>query len=78
MDVKTFMTRVDEQVEQFEDMVDQLKHILKEKVGDLSAEGCYSISVGFNNHIGRKRTKIRIIAANPENLKYIKILKYLR
>ena len=57
-----FMARVAEQAERFEDMVEFLKPILKEKGGDFSVEERNLLSVGFKNLIGGKRTAIRTIA----------------
>jgi 14-3-3 protein epsilon len=69
---KIFMARVSEQAERFDDMVDFLKPILKEKGGDFSVEERNLLSVGFKNLIGRKRTAIRTIAAIEQNPKYAK------
>ena len=66
------MARVAEQAERFEDMVDFLKPILKEKGGDFSVEERNLLSVGFKNLIGGKRTAIRTIAAIEQNPKYAK------
>jgi hypothetical protein len=63
MEEKIFMARVAEQAERFEDMVDFLKPILKEKGGDFSVEERNLLSVGFKNLIGGKRTAIRTISA---------------
>ncbi len=66
------MARVAEQAERFDDMVDFLKPILKEKGGDFSVEERNLLSVGFKNLIGGKRTAIRTIAAIEQNPKYSK------
>jgi ribosomal protein S6 len=63
MEEKVFMVRVAEQAERFEDMVEFLRPILKEKGGDFSVEDRNLISVGFKNLIGGKRTAIRTITA---------------
>ena len=72
MEEKIFMARVAEQAERFDDMVDFLKPILKEKGGDFSVEERNLLSVGFKNLIGGKRTAIRTIAAIEQNPKYTK------
>lgn len=72
MEEKIFMARVAEQAERFDDMVDFLKPILKEKGGDFSVEERNLLSVGFKNLIGGKRTAIRTISAIEQNPKYAK------
>src|ERR1700733_5954145 len=72
MEEKIFMARVAEQAERFDDMVDFLKPILKEKGGDFSVEERNLFSVGFKNLIGGKRTAIRTISAIEQNPKYTK------
>jgi 14-3-3 protein epsilon len=72
MEEKIFMARVAEQAERFDDMVDFLRPILKEKGGDFSVEERNLLSVGFKNLIGGKRTAIRTITAIEQNPKYIK------
>jgi 14-3-3 protein epsilon len=66
------MARVAEQAERFDDMVDFLKPILKNKGGDFSVEERNLLSVGFKNLIGGKRTAIRTITAIEQNSKYQK------
>ncbi len=66
------MARVAEQAERFDDMVDFLKPILKNKGGDFSVEERNLLSVGFKNLIGGKRTAIRTITAIEQNAKYQK------
>ena len=66
------MARVAEQAERFDDMVDFLRPLLKEKGGDFSVEERNLLSVGFKNLIGGKRTAIRTIAAIEQNPKYQK------
>ena len=66
------MARVAEQAERFDDMVDFLKPILKNKGGDFSVEERNLLSVGFKNLIGGKRTAIRTITAIEQNQKYQK------
>jgi 14-3-3 protein epsilon len=72
MEEKIFMARVAEQAERFDDMVDFLRPILKEKGGDFSVEERNLLSVGFKNLIGGKRTAIRTISAIEQNPKYAK------
>jgi uncharacterized protein YifE (UPF0438 family) len=72
MDEKIFMARVAEQCERFDDMVEFLRPILKEKGGDFTIEERNLLSVGFKNLIGGKRTAIRTIAAIEQNPKYTK------
>lgn len=72
MEEKIFMARVAEQAERFDDMVDFLRPILKEKGGDFSVEERNLLSVGFKNLIGGKRTAIRTISAIEQNPKYQK------
>lgn len=72
MEEKIFMARVAEQAERFDDMVDFLRPILKEKGGDFSVEERNLLSVGFKNLIGGKRTAIRTITAIEQNPKYTK------
>ena len=66
------MARVAEQAERFDDMVDFLRPLLKEKGGDFSVEERNLLSVGFKNLIGGKRTAIRTISAIEQNPKYQK------
>ena len=72
MEDKIFMARVAEQAERFDDMVDFLRPILREKGGDFSVEERNLLSVGFKNLIGGKRTAIRTISAIEQNPKYSK------
>jgi 14-3-3 protein epsilon len=69
---KIFMARVAEQAERFDDMVEFLRPLLKEKGGDFSVEERNLLSVGFKNLIGGKRTAIRTISAIEQNPKYSK------
>jgi 14-3-3 protein epsilon len=77
MDEKIFMARVAEQCERFDDMVEFLRPILKEKGGDFTIEERNLLSVGFKNLIGGKRTAIRTIAAIEQNPKYTKFASAL-
>ena len=72
MEEKIFMARVAEQCERYDDMVDFLRPILKEKGGNFSVEERNLLSVGFKNLIGGKRTAIRTITAIEQNPKYTK------
>ena len=66
------MVRVAEEAGLFEEMVDFLRPIIKEKGGDFSVEERNLLSVGFKNLIGGKRTAIRTISAIEQNPKYQK------
>ena len=66
------MARVAEQCERYDDMVEFLRPILREKGGDFSVEERNLLSVGFKNLIGGKRTAIRTISAIEQNPKYTK------
>ena len=66
------MARVAEQCERYDDMVEFLRPILKEKGGNFSVEERNLLSVGFKNLIGGKRTAIRTITAIEQNPKYTK------
>lgn len=66
------MARVAEQAERFDDMVDFLKPLVKEKGAGLTTEERNLLSVGFKNLIGSKRTAIRTISAIEQNPKYQK------
>ena len=72
MEEKIFMARVAEQAERFDDMVEFLRPILKEKGGEFSVDERNLLSVGFKNLIGSKRTAIRTIQAIEQNPKYSK------
>ena len=72
MEEMIFMARVAEQAERFDDMVDFLRPILRDKGGDFSVEERNLLSVGFKNLIGGKRTAIRTISAIEQNPKYSK------
>lgn len=72
LEEKIFMARVAEQAERFDDMVDFLHPILREKGGDFTVEERNLLSVGFKNLIGGKRTAIRTITAIEQNPKYAK------
>lgn len=58
-----FMGRVAEQAERFDDMVDFLKPVVKEKGSNLSVEERNLLSVAFKNQVGAKRTAWRTISA---------------
>ena len=75
-----FLARVAEQAERFEDMVDQLEHVLAEKGADVTSDERNLLSVAFKNLISSKRAACRTIAAIEQNPKYTKfadaLLKY--
>jgi 14-3-3 protein epsilon len=58
-----FLARVAEQAERFEDMVDQLEHVLAEKGADVTSDERNLLSVAFKNLISSKRAACRTIAA---------------
>ena len=63
MEEKIFMARVAENAQRFDDMIEFLKLILREKEDDFSVEERNLLSVCFKNLIGGKRTAIRTISA---------------
>ena len=67
-----FLARVAEQAERFEDMVDQLEFVLKEKGAEVSSDERNLLSVAFKNLISSKRAACRTIAAIEQNPKYSK------
>ena len=67
-----FLASVAEQAERFEDMVDQLEMVLKEKGADVSSDERNLLSVAFKNLISSKRAACRTIAAIEQNPKYSK------
>merc|ERR1711959_768899 len=72
-----FLARVAEQAERFEDMVDQLEMVLKEKGADVSSDERNLLSVAFKNLISSKRAACRTIAAIEQNPKYQKFSEAL-
>jgi 14-3-3 protein epsilon len=62
-DENIFMARVSEQAERYEDMVDFLRPVTKNKGGNLSVEERNLLSVAFKNLIGQHRTALRTIGA---------------
>merc|ERR1711959_457812 len=67
-----FLARVAEQAERFEDMVDQLENVLKEKGAGVSSDERNLLSVAFKNLISSKRAACRTIQAIEQNPKYAK------
>ena len=67
-----FLARVAEQAERFDDMVDQLEHVLAEKGADVTSDERNLLSVAFKNLISSKRAACRTIAAIEQNPKYTK------
>jgi 14-3-3 protein epsilon len=67
-----FLARVAEQAERFEDMVDQLENVLKEKGAGVSSDERNLLSVAFKNLISSKRAACRTIVAIEQNPKYAK------
>lgn len=68
----TFLARVAEQAERFEDMVDFLAKVLDEKGADVTSDERNLLSVAFKNLISSKRAACRTIAAIEQNPKYTK------
>ena len=66
------MARVAEQSERFQDMVDFLKPVIKEKGSSLSNDERNLLSVAFKNLISSQRSGIRTISAIEQNKKYEK------
>lgn len=68
----TFMARVAEQAERFEDMVEFLNLMIKAKGGNLTNEERNLLSVGFKNLISSARSALRQIQAiaTNQNAKY--------
>ncbi len=69
---KIFLARVAEQAERFEDMVDFLEDVLKERHGDVNPDERNLLSVAFKNLISSKRAACRTISAIEQNPKYQK------
>ena len=67
-----FMARVAEQSERFQDMVDFLRPVIKEKGSTLSNDERNLLSVAFKNLISSQRSGIRTISAIEQNKKYEK------
>ena len=57
------LARVAEQAERFEDMVDFLEKVLREKGGTVTADERNLLSVAFKNLISSKRAACRTISA---------------
>jgi len=76
-DENTFLARVAEQAERFEDMVDFLGKVLDAKAGDVSADERNLLSVAFKNLISGKRAACRTIVAIEQNPKYQKFSEAL-
>jgi hypothetical protein len=66
------MARVAEQSERFQDMVDFLKPVIREKGASLSNDERNLLSVAFKNLISSQRSGIRTISAIEQNKKYEK------
>ena len=72
-----FLARVAEQAERFEDMVDFLGKVLKEKGADVNSDERNLLSVAFKNLISSKRAACRTIQAIEQNPKYAKFSEAL-
>lgn len=73
----TFLARVAEQAERFEDMVDFLAKVLDLKGADVTSDERNLLSVAFKNLISSKRAACRTIAAIEQNPKYSKYVSAL-
>ena len=60
---KIFLARVAEQAERYDDMVDFLEDVLREKRGEANADERNLLSVAFKNLISSKRAAMRTIGA---------------
>ena len=67
-----FLARVAEQAERFEDMVDFLEKVLREKGASVTSDERNLLSVAFKNLISSKRAACRTITAIEQNPKYAK------
>ena len=67
-----FLARVAEQAERYDDMVEFLRLVLKEKGGDANSDERNLLSVAFKNLISSKRAACRTITAIEQNPKYAK------
>ena len=67
-----FLARVAEQAERFEDMVDFLEKVLREKGAAVTSDERNLLSVAFKNLISSKRAACRTITAIEQNPKYAK------
>merc|ERR1712178_283192 len=73
MEEEICISRVSEQAERFDDMVDFLNQVITKKdPKEFNNEERNLFSVGFKNQIGIKRTAIRTINAIKDNPKYSK------
>ena len=66
----TFLARVAEQADRFEDMVDFLSKVLDAKGADVSSDERNLVSVAFKNMISSKRAACRTISTIQQNPKY--------
>lgn len=58
-----FMTRICEQTERFEDMLDNIKKVVTQFDQELSVEERNLLSVAYKNTIGSRRTAWRAISS---------------
>lgn len=56
-----YMSKVCEQTERFEDMVDYMKKVVQDSAEDLSGEERNLLSVAYKNSIGSRRTAWRAL-----------------
>ena len=69
---RTFMARVSEEAEMFDDMVIYIKELLNAKSDDFSVEERNLINVAFKNWIELERKSIKLVSDLSENPKLAK------
>ena len=69
---RTFMARVTEEAEMYDDMVIYIKELLNAKSDDFSVEERNLISVAFKNWIELERKSIKLVSDLSENPKLSK------
>ena len=69
---RTFMARVSEEAEMYDDMVIYIKELLNAKSDDFSVEERNLISVAFKNWIELERKSIKLVSDLSENPKLSK------
>lgn len=67
VDERTFMVRVAEQCERYDEMVEFLQELANLKTDEFTNEERNLISTGFKNQISNKRNAIRTIASIEQN-----------
>ena len=69
---RTFMARVSEEAEMYDDMVIYIKELLNAKSDDFSVEERNLINVAFKNWIELERKSIKLVSDLSENPKLSK------